>query len=49
MVRRTVAKYGPNPVDVHVGGRVRLWRTLLGLSQERLGDARGRSFKQVHK
>ncbi|MFP6743839.1 MAG: helix-turn-helix domain-containing protein, partial [Alphaproteobacteria bacterium] len=49
MVRRTVAKYGPNPVDVHVGGRVRLRRTLLGMSQERLGDALGLTFQQVQK
>ena len=31
--RRTVAEFGPHPVDVHVGGRVRLRRTLLGMSQ----------------
>ena len=31
----------PNPVDIHVGSRVRLRRTLLGLSQEKLGDAVG--------
>ncbi|CAA7611663.1 hypothetical protein MCP1_10152 [Candidatus Terasakiella magnetica] len=30
---------GPNPVDVHVGSRVRLRRTLLGMSQEKLGEA----------
>lgn len=39
----------PNPVDVHVGGRVRLRRTLLGMSQERLGDALGLTFQQVQK
>ena len=49
MVRRTVAKYGPNPVDVHVGGRVRLRRTLSGMSQEQLGDALGLTFQQVQK
>ena len=49
MVRRTVAKYGPNPVDVHVGGRVRLRRTLLGMSQEKLGEALGLTFQQVQK
>ena len=31
----------PNPVDVHVGSRVRLRRTLLGMSQEKLGEALG--------
>ncbi len=39
----------PNPVDVHVGGRVRLRRTLMGLSQERLGEAIGLTFQQVQK
>lgn len=39
----------PNPVDVHVGGRVRLRRTLLGYSQEKLGDALGLTFQQVQK
>lgn len=39
----------PNPVDVHVGSRVRLRRMLLGLSQERLGDALGLTFQQVQK
>ncbi|MDD9876966.1 MAG: helix-turn-helix transcriptional regulator [Magnetovibrio sp.] len=39
----------PNPVDVHVGGRVRQRRTLLGLSQERLGEAVGLTFQQIQK
>jgi len=39
----------PNPVDVHVGKRVRLRRTLLGLSQEKLGAALGLTFQQVQK
>lgn len=39
----------PNPVDVHVGKRVRLRRTLLGISQEKLGDAIGLTFQQVQK
>ena len=39
----------PNPVDVHVGARVRLRRTLLGMSQERLGEALGLTFQQVQK
>jgi transcriptional regulator with XRE-family HTH domain len=42
--------YGkPNPIDVHVGGRVRLRRTLLGMSQEKLGEAIGLTFQQVQK
>jgi len=39
----------PNPVDVHVGSRVRLRRTLLGMSQEHLGEAIGLTFQQVQK
>src|SRR5262245_13489771 len=39
----------PNPVDVHVGRRVRLRRTLLGMSQEKLGEAIGLTFQQVQK
>jgi len=39
----------PNPVDVHVGSRVRLRRLLLGLSQEKLGDELGVTFQQVQK
>lgn len=39
----------PDPIDVHVGSRVRLRRTLLGLSQERLGEALGLTFQQVQK
>ncbi len=39
----------PSPVDVHVGSRVRLRRTLLGMSQERLGHAIGLTFQQVQK
>jgi transcriptional regulator with XRE-family HTH domain len=40
---------GPNPTDVHVGARVRLRRTLLGMSQEKLGEALGLTFQQVQK
>lgn len=39
----------PNPVDIHVGARVRLRRTLLGMSQEKLGEAIGLTFQQVQK
>ncbi|MBI5165675.1 MAG: helix-turn-helix transcriptional regulator [Magnetospirillum sp.] len=39
----------PNPIDEHVGSRVRLRRTLLGLSQESLGEALGLTFQQVQK
>jgi transcriptional regulator with XRE-family HTH domain len=39
----------PNPIDVHVGSRIRLRRNMLGLSQEKLGDAIGLTFQQVQK
>ncbi len=47
--RRTVAEYGPHPVDVHVGGLVRQRRTFLGMSQTDLGKALGVTFQQVQK
>ena len=47
--RRRQRAEKPNPVDVHVGSRVRLRRTLLGMSQEKLGDAIGLTFQQVQK
>ncbi|HEX5320942.1 MAG TPA: helix-turn-helix domain-containing protein [Stellaceae bacterium] len=39
----------PNPIDVHVGSRIRLRRNMLALSQERLGEAIGLTFQQVQK
>ncbi len=39
----------PNPIDVHVGNRIRLRRTLLGLSQEKLASMLGLTFQQVQK
>ena len=38
-----------NPVDAHVGHRVRLRRMLIGMSQERLGEMLGLTFQQVQK
>lgn len=38
-----------NPVDAHVGYRVRLRRMLIGMSQERLGELLGLTFQQVQK
>ncbi|MEL6752051.1 MAG: helix-turn-helix domain-containing protein [Pseudomonadota bacterium] len=38
-----------NAIDVHVGSRVRLRRTMQGMSQEKLGDALGISFQQIQK
>ena len=39
----------PNPVDGHVGARVRLRRMLMGISQEKLGEQLGLTFQQVQK
>ena len=39
----------PNPVDKHVGARVRMRRVLLGMSQEKLGEALSLTFQQVQK
>jgi transcriptional regulator with XRE-family HTH domain len=42
-------KKPPNPIDVHVGSRVRLRRMLIGMSQEKLGEQLGLTFQQVQK
>ncbi|MBC7906900.1 MAG: helix-turn-helix transcriptional regulator [Rhodospirillaceae bacterium] len=47
--RGRTASGKPNPVDVHVGSRVRLRRTLLGMSQETLGFKLALTFQQVQK
>ncbi len=39
----------PNPIDVHVGTRMRLRRILLGLGQEQLGETLGLTFQQIQK
>jgi transcriptional regulator with XRE-family HTH domain len=39
----------PNPVDVHVGSRIRLRRKIMGVSQERLAESLGLTFQQVQK
>src|SRR6266536_1973679 len=44
-----MAKKAPNPIDKHVGSRVRMRRIMLGMSQEKLGDAIGLTFQQVQK
>jgi transcriptional regulator with XRE-family HTH domain len=50
MIAKTRGKRGrSNQVDAHVGTRVRMRRTLLGYSQEKLGDALGLTFQQVQK
>ena len=47
--RGRTANGKPNPVDIHVGARVRLRRKMLGMSQEKLGEAIGLTFQQVQK
>ncbi|MCA0279497.1 MAG: helix-turn-helix domain-containing protein [Proteobacteria bacterium] len=42
-------KKKPNPTDVHVGGRIRLRRNMLGMSQEKLGESLGITFQQIQK
>src|SRR5262245_48481625 len=42
-------KKAPNPIDQHVGSRVRMRRLMLAMSQEKLGDALGLTFQQVQK
>ena len=39
----------PNPVDKYVGSRIRMRRIMLGMSQEKLGDALKLTFQQVQK
>jgi transcriptional regulator with XRE-family HTH domain len=39
----------PNPIDIHVGSRLRMRRMMLGMSQEKLGQAFGLTFQQVQK
>ena len=44
-----MTKKAPNPIDKHVGSRVRMRRMLVGMSQEKLGEALGLTFQQVQK
>ncbi len=44
-----ILKKIPNPIDRHVGSRVRMRRMLAGVSQEKLGEALGLTFQQVQK
>ena len=46
---KRMAKKAPNPVDQYVGSRVRMRRLMLGMSQEKLGDALGLTFQQIQK
>ena len=49
MIATTIAKKAPNPIDKHVGSRIRMRRMMLELSQEKLGDGLGLTFQQVQK
>lgn len=42
-------KKKPNPIDIHVGTRIRLRRNMVGLSQEKLGENLGITFQQIQK
>jgi transcriptional regulator with XRE-family HTH domain len=42
-------KKSPSPIDRHIGARIRARRTLIGMSQEKLGEALGLTFQQVQK
>jgi transcriptional regulator with XRE-family HTH domain len=44
-----MTKKTPNPIDVHVGNRVRMRRMLIGMSQEKLGEKLGLTFQQIQK
>jgi transcriptional regulator with XRE-family HTH domain len=46
---KTTMEKPPHPIDRHVGGRVRLRRTLIGMSQEQLGAKLGLTFQQIQK
>jgi len=39
----------PNPIDKHVGSRVRMRRMMIGMSQEKLGEKLGITFQQIQK
>lgn len=47
--RKTAVTKVPNPIDRHVGARVRMRRMMIGMSQEKLGEALGLTFQQVQK
>lgn len=44
-----INKKKPNPIDTHVGSRIRLRRNMLGMSQEKLGESLGITFQQIQK
>ncbi len=49
LTKMAEVKKKPNPIDIHVGSRVRLRRTMQSMSQEKLGDSLGITFQQIQK
>ena len=49
VAERPEREHRPSPIDSHVGSRVRMRRIMLGMSQEKLGEALGLTFQQVQK
>jgi transcriptional regulator with XRE-family HTH domain len=49
LIKHAMVKRAPNPVDKHVGSRIRMRRMMLGMSQETLADGLGLTFQQVQK
>ncbi len=47
--KTTLRSENPDPVDIHVGSRLRMRRNLVGLSQEQLGKSLGLTFQQIQK
>lgn len=45
----TESKKRPNPIDIHVGSRIRLRRNIVSMSQEKLGEKLGITFQQIQK
>jgi transcriptional regulator with XRE-family HTH domain len=49
MLEKTMTKKAPNPIDKHVGSRVRMRRMMISVSQEKLGEKLGITFQQIQK
>jgi transcriptional regulator with XRE-family HTH domain len=49
MLEYTMTKKSPNPIDKHVGARVRMRRMMISMSQEKLGEKLGITFQQIQK
>jgi transcriptional regulator with XRE-family HTH domain len=49
MLEYTMTKKSPNPIDKHVGARVRMRRMMISMSQEKLGERLGITFQQIQK